>query len=110
MTTPSIIDWLRAALDEDERAALAWMPFGNPTASQRDHIARYDPWRVLAEVQSKRAILDLCALARRKADQLDEGEVMAAARAWRAGALEQVVKLLTEPYRSRPGFREEWLT
>lgn len=52
-------------LDEDERAALAWMPFGNPTDADRDHIARRDPARVLAEVErgrrdiaAKRRILD----------------------------------------------------
>jgi hypothetical protein len=54
-----LIAFLQARLDEDERSAHAWLPFGNPDAAARDHIARHDPGRVLAEVAAKRAILDL---------------------------------------------------
>ena len=50
--------FLAARLDEDEAAAIAWVTvFSNPTAAQREHIARNDPARVLREVAAKRAIL-----------------------------------------------------
>lgn len=49
--------FIAARLDEDEAAAHAWLPFGNPDAAQREHIARKDPGRVLREVAAKRAIL-----------------------------------------------------
>jgi hypothetical protein len=49
--------FLAARLDEDEAAAKAWLPFGNPDAAAREHIARHDPGRVLREVAAKRAIL-----------------------------------------------------
>ena len=53
------VAFLRARLDEDEAAAKAWLPFGNPDSAQREHIARHDPARVLREVAAKRAILAL---------------------------------------------------
>ena len=52
-----LIAFLNARLDEDEAAAKAWLPLGNPTAMQREHIARQDPGRVLREVEAKRVIL-----------------------------------------------------
>jgi uncharacterized protein DUF6221 len=48
--------FVTARLDEDEAAAKAWLPFGNPDAAQRDHIARHDPARALREVASLRAL------------------------------------------------------
>jgi|HubBroStandDraft_4_1064222.scaffolds.fasta_scaffold586039_2 hypothetical protein len=53
----TLTDFLIARLDEDEAAAKAWLPFGNPDAAQREHIARHDPARVLREVDAKRKIL-----------------------------------------------------
>jgi len=50
--------WLRKQIDEDERAARAWLPLGNPTAADREHVARQDPARALAEVDAKRRILN----------------------------------------------------
>lgn len=55
----SLVEFLRARLDEDEAAAKAWLPFGNPDDAARAHIARHDPARVLAEVEAKRRIIDL---------------------------------------------------
>jgi hypothetical protein len=55
----TIVEFLRARLDEDEAAAEVWStPFSNPTAEQRAHIARHDPARVLAEVEAKRRIVE----------------------------------------------------
>ncbi len=55
MSSPSeIVEFLKARLDEDEAAAKAWLLFGNPDATQREHTARHDPARVLAEVEAKR--------------------------------------------------------
>ena len=54
----TLVEFLKARLNEDEQAAKAWLPFGNPDAAAREHIARHDPARVLAEVEAKRRILD----------------------------------------------------
>jgi hypothetical protein len=52
----TLTEFLAARLDEDQAAAEAWSaPFSNPTAEQREHIARHDPAWVLAEVEAKRA-------------------------------------------------------
>jgi Family of unknown function (DUF6221) len=48
---------LKAGLDKDEAAAKAWLPFGNPDAAAREHIARQDPGRVLRRVAADRKIL-----------------------------------------------------
>lgn len=81
--TSSIIDFIEACLDKDERDALAaggkeWRQYdprhehgrieevggdvvtydeGSPTEGQAAHIARHDPARVLREVEAKRAII-----------------------------------------------------
>ena len=55
--TDDLVARLKAGLDADEAAAKAWLPFGNPDAAQRAHIARQDPARTLREVAAKRAIL-----------------------------------------------------
>lgn len=54
----TLVEFLRARLDEDEAAAKAWLPFGNPDAAARNHVARHDPGRVLREVTHKRTILE----------------------------------------------------
>ena len=72
----SLVDFLRARLDEDEQAARAahiettlpavWSALfeasGHSHASTQpalEHVARHDPARVLAEVAAERAIVDL---------------------------------------------------
>lgn len=88
-----LVTWLRAQLDDDERAARAWLPFGNPTDADRDHFARHDPLRVLAEVDAKRRIIDwaLAWLEREVAP-------------WNA----DLIRMLALPYADRAGYREEW--
>jgi hypothetical protein len=107
--TDDLITWLRAQLDEDERVARAWLPLGNPTAADREHIARHDPARVLAEVDAKRRILDehktydvhsgfgcgICAF--NGWDKVIEPE------GWCT-----TVRLLALPYADRLGYRSEW--
>lgn len=59
----TIVDFLRARLDEDERAAVAardsvpWTVKGKDTPVG-EHLGRHLPDRVLREVAAKRAILD----------------------------------------------------
>jgi hypothetical protein len=91
----SIVDFLRARLDDDEQVAQAaggdrWALQGHPsetiavydsardpvvydegypTDEQAEHIARHDPARVLAEVDAKRRILDEYALVARLHDE-----------------------------------------
>jgi hypothetical protein len=65
------------------------------------HIARWDPARVLAEIDTKRRVIDECA-----ADLEQRG----------SGALQgqvdrttwTVLTLLAAPYADRPGWRSEW--
>lgn len=95
-----LITWLRAQLDDDERAALAWLPLGNPTEADRDHMARLNPTRMLAEVEAKRRIIE--------AEQdrvIEEGSLPERMR----DLIEtDVIKLLAQPYAGREGWREEW--
>lgn len=104
-----LIAFVRAQLDEDERVARAaqewtWRPelaaeFGSP-----EHIARWDPARVLAEVEAKRRILDEYkrALDRRRQHPDDLASIGALL------ALLSAVKIAAQPYARRPGWHEEW--
>ncbi len=78
-----IIAFIKARLDEDEAAAKAWLPFGNPDAAAREHIARQDPGRVLREVEAKREIIRVC------------GRVY-------------VLRCLAAVYSDHPDYRQEW--
>lgn len=145
MTTPSLIDWLRAQIDEDERLALAaseapWRRWpeegaGSPSlrwsvalpgqrtgdtaaiatvrAEDSDHIANWDPARVLAEVQSRRKLIDIMLQHAAKID--GEWGCCHGPEAIALGHCPETsvdgisgLRALAEPYRSRPGFREEW--
>lgn len=57
MSPDELIAVIERGLTSDEAAARAWLPFGNPDETARNHIARHDPSRVLADVESKREIL-----------------------------------------------------
>jgi Family of unknown function (DUF6221) len=69
-------------------------------ASAAGHITRWDPARVLAEIETKRRILDLWGYSDAHAEfpDYDGGH---------ATALEDVITALAQPYAGRPGFREE---
>jgi hypothetical protein len=108
-----LVEFLRAALDEDERVARVATPgpwrldAGLRLPEQIDvvsvdyftvcedledtdaaHIARHDPARVLAEVAAKRGLL---------------AELAAANMVF-------AMRLLAEPYAGREGWRGEWAT
>jgi hypothetical protein len=72
-------------------------------ASAAGHIARWDPARVLAEVEAKRRILDL----HEPIHGLDVKGV-ATCRTCHAVPPCQHVRLLAQPYDARDGWREEW--
>lgn len=68
-----------------------------------DHIARWDPARVLAECAAKRKLIALAVEDVRKADDALMGE-------W-GGVSElehDLLRALTPPYADRPGYLAEW--
>lgn len=82
-----------AAAGGDYLAENRWYGLDAMPAEVAEHIARWDPARVLAEVEAKRQILDLW-------ETVDPGP---------AGlTLVEVILALAQPYASRPGFRDEW--
>lgn len=114
-----LIAFLHARLDEDERMSLGfppeWValtmypnrgevvarPDGDPVARTFDHriaehFARWDPARVLAEVDARRRRLAVIADLDASAD-VDAGP--ATFELWRIEAL---------PYAGHPDYREEW--
>jgi hypothetical protein len=118
-----LITFLRARLDEDEALALAaspgpWHPdaesyevlaadditvcdgfalSGPQLRATTEHIARWDPARVLAEVAAKRAVVDGLAAADPHAGYIT-GTFTARHALW----------LLAQSYADHPDYREEW--
>src|ERR1041385_3379384 len=113
-----LVMWFGEQLDEDERVALYFRdeaPHGVADCGEAHGDLWYqgrmvvDGARVLAEVEAKRAILDDFRGSAKWADErLAEGKPDAQAYAMRAGGLLDVIRLLAEPYRERPGYRPEW--
>jgi hypothetical protein len=125
-----LVAFLRARLDEDEQVARA-TPYPWPWAEDEDevghvwaeglnlvvkdaypenarHIARWDPARVLAEVEAKRRILDEVVPEVDGMDERINGE-------WGIGSIAEddyasvpLLKLLALPYAAHPDYREEW--
>jgi hypothetical protein len=62
------------------------------------HIARWDPARVLAEVEAKRRIVDWLVDC---ADKALHGD-------WWNLEVDDAFKAIALPYAARPGYREEW--
>jgi len=75
------------------------------TEPNAEHIARWDPARVLAEVDAKRSILNEW---QRWYTAEDMDYDRRRTEYERAEALSVVVKLLALPYAGREGWREEW--
>jgi hypothetical protein len=127
-TTLTLADFLRARLDEDEAAARAGLDYlAHQHATWTEavnylcrpgvglllgaYLDQQDPARVLADVEAKRAALDL-------SDAIDsEVEAMRVlsrsdpARALidgRRAAVDVVLRLLAQPYRDHPDWRPEW--
>lgn len=128
-----LIDWLRDRLDDDEEtarvaAALTRSPWANigstvicadrfPVVSHGDgeqataeHIALWDPARVLAEVAAKRRILDRHSKSDFPADSDELGGYKWQAHCDHCGHVCPCPDLLdiVQPFAERPGFREEW--
>lgn len=132
-----LVRWLGGQLDEDERIARAvedrsapwdgqWMADGNSAVRTynghvlfyrhgsgplkpglADHVAEWDPARVLREIDAKRKVLDWLEDVRAEAVDPENGYVDPE-RGQDAATLRGVVRMLALPYADRPGFREEW--
>jgi hypothetical protein len=111
-----LIAFLRARLDEDERVALDgeryWhgIRVESATEAEENHVRRWDPARVLAEVEAKRRILDDIV---GEATGLDMSVDMDRRIGARDEATEpylgdQLLRLLGLPYADHPDYREEW--
>jgi hypothetical protein len=113
-----LVRFLRAQLDDDERVARettdhladvwGWveLAYDGIDADVAFH-DRFDPARVLAEVDAKRRILDLHD-AMVAGVEAAAGTVLAGASKVRLGAYLNAVKCLALPYAGRPGYRDEW--
>ena len=117
-----LIAFLRARLDEDEAVARkADMPGIHPRGpwdqhgdrriedargyvvaqarpESSEHIARWDPARVLAEVEAKRKLIELY-LMTYETSTLDSD-------AWTI--MKDAMRTLTQPYANHPDYRPEW--
>lgn len=89
---PLVADADGDAVAEINRWGLDVMP-----SELGEHIARWDPSRVLAEVEAKRGILDWYP---RMASISGSGGVLA--------GLDLAVQHLAQPFSDRPGFKDEW--
>lgn len=121
--TDDLASYLLARLDEDEqvaRQAEAVIPDGegwyrvtqltvaDPEWAQRyghayAHIARWDPARVLAEVEAKRRIVEQHEHAIRSSREYPNAVNIASWMAW-----QEAVRALAQPYADRSDFRDSW--
>lgn len=105
----TLVEFLQARLDEDERAAQAGQHSQVATMvakqSGKQNVLnfwhRHDPARVLAEVDAKRRILDTWECENQDRDRHVEGET----RAW---LMDEVLQALALPYASHPDYRQAW--
>lgn len=63
-----------------------------------EHVANWDPERVLAECDAKQRIIEAASAYSPELEHGDNGE-------W---AFDQTLRLLALPYADRPGYRDEW--
>jgi hypothetical protein len=127
-----LVEFLRAALDEDERVALEavddyyYLDEGEATLRFLEY---HDPARVLAEVAAKRAILDLHeswpVLVETEFSTTEDADRMTLQMSKRIAWLTNqeyrarfgdepptspIIRAMAQPYAGRPGWREEWAT
>jgi hypothetical protein len=76
-------------------------------AVQAEHVARWNPARVLREIEAKRGVLRQYLDLREQVRNPVSAENRARARALQ-GELGDVLRLLALPYADRPGYRDEW--
>lgn len=160
MSNDDLVEWLRAQLDSDEQAAMTaaaqagpnWIVAyydnsdqfadgvdgdngevigsGDVAVPEAEHIARWDPARVLREVEKTRRILDLhphqrfteplSASSPFEEDRRPAFDEVpryvgckncnwdAAMEELRPGWWCETVRLLASPYSDRPDYRDEW--
>lgn len=111
-------EWARAAAEEygsvwtvDVRMQAVTSDTGADVVTEPntplDHIAEYDPARVLREVEAKRAIVARYEFAcREAADDRSNSEEEREVWVKVAGALQSSVLCLAAPYADRPGYDE----
>jgi len=114
-----LVEFLRQRLDEDERTAR--IVNADPTSDcwfdcagdgHGDHHLRWNPARVLAEVDAKRRILDEHAPFSQP-QKMAWGEIIACST---CGSVDDsptewpcsTVRLMALPYADHPDYREEW--
>ncbi|MFI2650192.1 DUF6221 family protein [Micromonospora fulviviridis] len=99
--------WLRQQLDDDEQTARAvtadplsdcW--FDCIGDGHADHHLRWDPARVLAEVDTKRRLLEQF--------RLRGDSVRTTVQPSTGGVWDDLLRMLALPYADRPGYRAEW--
>ena len=108
MVTDELTGFLTARLGEDEAAAKAWLPLGNPDDSNRNHIARHDPARVLREVEAKRKILAEYTRVVELRKSYPEGYDPNDYHGLYESGLEEAVTHLAVVYSDHPDYREDW--
>jgi hypothetical protein len=137
VTETGLVEWLRTQLDEDERIARAATPGpwkqarergvewvssaeywavadcsdADPARENAEHVAAWDPARVLREIDAKRQTLD-------EHQDANDGACGACVDGhWgyptHGGSSPQrfpcrTLRLLALPYADRPGYHEEW--
>jgi hypothetical protein len=111
----TLVEFLRARIDEDERAALDAVPseldrqpepyepwYANEAESSGDTIVAMHPSRALAEVEAKRGIVEWIRGAQDAAGEAPVRVVRIEA------ALTHALRLLALPYAGHPDYDEAW--
>lgn len=101
-----LITWLRGMLEEDERSARAWADEGI-TEGRGGAPLYLGALFLLADIEAKRAILDL----HRPADTMGDGNSIDCVECSLTGRPNypcRTVRLLASAYCDRPGYRQEW--
>lgn len=121
-----LVRWLGEQLDEDERIARAATPGpwklarqpgvewvssaeywavadcsdADPARENAEHVAAWDPARVLREIDAKRRIIaDYERYAAERRRELG---------GWNTDEVSPILTALALPYADKPGYREEW--
>lgn len=105
-STQSLAGWLLEQIAEDEavaRAAFSGVGVERLMSTpQRAHVARWNPARVLAECESKRALI-------KRHSEEHECPVGETAGGWWDDEWPcDVLRLLALPYADHDGYRDEW--
>jgi hypothetical protein len=106
----TLVEFLRARLDEDEQVARAVEPDTDvdvpytsqaAQAAQYAFLKRFGPARVLAEVDAKRRLIA-------KYEHYDASARYPDSEGGMAMGLEAAVEFAALPYAAHPDYREEW--